>query len=126
MEPGMVWLLLIPCFGLIWQFIMIIRISESLDNEFYSRRWRRDGDFGKSLGISYAVLNLLGFIPYLGILCSLAGIVCFIMYWVKIAGYSNQLASDNDPIDDYDDDYDDRPKRKRRSRDEDDDYDDHR
>jgi hypothetical protein len=127
MEPGMVWLNLIPCFGTIWIFITVIRMSESLGNEFYERRMdERGNDYGKSLGITYNVLVLCGMIPYIGIIFSLAGLVCFIMYWVKIAGFSSQLASDRGG---YDDDYD-RPRKKKRQRDDyyddDDDYDDGR
>ena len=37
MEPGMVWLYLIPIFNLYWQFVTVNRVSESLKNEFYAR-----------------------------------------------------------------------------------------
>lgn len=128
MEPGMVWLNLIPCFGTIWIFITVTRMSESLGNEFYARRMdERGNDYGKSLGITYNVLFLCGMIPYIGIIFSLAGLVCWIMYWVKIAGFSSQLASDRGGYDD-DDDYD-RPRKKKRRKydyDDDDDYDDGR
>ena len=100
MEPGMVWLNFIPCFGIIWIFITVNRISESLKNEFYDRRLPDDGDFGKNLGITYLVLSWLGIIPYLGILFSIAGLICFILYWVKIAGYNTTLRI---PVDDRDD-----------------------
>jgi hypothetical protein len=116
MEPAMVWLNLIPCLNIVWQFVTVIRVSESLDNEFYARGYDRGDDYGKNIGISYCVLNLMGWIPYLGVVFSLAGLVCFILYWVKIAGFSKQLASAGD----YDD-YDDRPRRKRRKREYDDD-----
>lgn len=131
MEPGQVWLNLIPCFSIVWLFITVQRIAESLDNEFYDRRIRADGDFGKNLGVTYNVLNLMGAIPYIGAIFSMAGFVCWIIYWVKIAGYSRQLRMDDE--DDYgrerdegdDDDYDRRDRRGRRDRDddEDDDYD---
>jgi hypothetical protein len=34
MEPGKVWLLLVPVFGLVWQFIMVVNMAKSLRNEF--------------------------------------------------------------------------------------------
>ena len=123
MEPGMVWLNLIPCFSIVWQFITVQRIAESLDNEFYDRGLRRVDDFSKGLGTTTCVLNLLGAIPYIGGLFGLAGFVCWIIYWVKIAGYSSRLAT-NAARYDYDDDYDDRPRRNRPARD--DEYDDRR
>ena len=52
MEPGQVWLNLIPLFNIAWMFITVLRISESLRNEFYERgRSRRGDDYGQGLGI---------------------------------------------------------------------------
>lgn len=132
MEPGQVWLNLVPCLNIVWTFITVIRISESLTNEYEDRRLRPDGDFGKGLGITTLVLNLCGNIPYIGVLFGIAALICFILYWVKIAGYSRRLREDGS--DEYrDDGYGDRPLRRDRDdrgyRDEDDrpsrrDYDD--
>ena len=39
--PSSVWLMLIPLFNIVWQFILVSRVSESLYNEFkkkYSRK----------------------------------------------------------------------------------------
>jgi hypothetical protein len=125
MEPGQVWLNLIPCFNIVWQFITVIRISESLANEFRDRGIRSRDDFGKSLGITTLVLGFLGIIPYIGALFGLAELVCGIIYWVKIAGYSKRLAStphyddDADDRDDNEDDYEDRPRKRRREEDDD-------
>jgi hypothetical protein len=112
MEPGMVWLNLIPLFNIVWIFITIIRISESLKNEFRDRGLRSDDpEFGKMTGITYAILCL---IPCVNIV----GLIFFIMYWVKIAGYKNQLISAGIGTGRHDDEDDDRPRRRR---DEDDD-----
>jgi hypothetical protein len=117
MEPGMVWLNFIPLFSLVWQFITVNRVAESLSNEFYDRGWDRSGDdYGKNLGMTFCIMNLMGWIPYCGVLFSLVGLVCFIIYWVKIAGYSSQLVTRGD-YDDREDDYDD--DRDRRDRDDD-------
>ena len=90
-SPGSVWLLLIPLFNLVWLFIIVTKISESLHNEFTKRNIPEDPQPGKSLGITYAVLVVCSIIPLLGILASLAALVCWILYWVKIAGYSKKL-----------------------------------
>jgi hypothetical protein len=113
MEPGMVWLNLIPIWNIVWQFITVSRVSESLKNEFASRGRRGGGDYGKNLGLTYCIANLLGWVPILGIIASLVGLVCFIMFWVKIAGYSGELARMG-PGGDFDDEEDDRPRRSRR------------
>lgn len=127
MEPGQVWLNLIPCFGTVWIFITVNRIAESLEDEFYDRRLRRDGDFGKNLGVMYNVMVLLGAIPYIGGIFSIIGLVMWIIYWVKIAGYSRQLAEDSeDRMNSDDDRFDDEDDRPRRRRPRDDEYDDDR
>ena len=116
MEPGAVWLNLIPLFGLVWQFITVNRVAESLRYEFRDRRWHYRGeDYGQGLGTAYCAILCAAFIPYCGTLFAMAGLVCWIIYWVKIAGFSSQLESGYD--DQYDDD---RPRRRR-----DDGYDDY-
>jgi hypothetical protein len=123
MEPSMVWLNLIPCVGTVWIFFTVVKLDESLRREFRDRNHFNQGDFGQSMGITYNVLLLTGaFIPLVGPLLSLGGLVCFILYWVKIAGFSSRLAGSRSrgryspDEDDYD--RDDRPYRR-----DDDDYD---
>lgn len=91
MEPAHVWLSLIPVFNLYWQFIIVARVSGSLAKEFASRGIAVEPEPGKFLGIMTCILALCGWIPVLGIITSLAGLVSWVMYWVKIAGYSKQL-----------------------------------
>jgi|SRR5579883_2792037 len=112
MEPGLVWLNLIPLFDFVWMFITVIRVSESLENEFRDRRWHRGHeDYGKTLGIVTCAVFMAGYLPYIGCLFFVGWLVCFILYWVKIVGYSGRLASrpyrdDDDYDDEYDYDYD--------------------
>ena len=117
MEPAMVWLSLVPCFNLIWQFFVAQRVPDSLRNEFRSRGRDDGSDYGKSIGLTVAVLNVLstfanfagrGFgqeaSTVLGCVFGLMGIfelVLFIMFWVKIANYSNQLAMAPDQREDW-------------------------
>ena len=37
------------------------------------------------------ILGITGIIPILGIIACIAGFICWIVYWVKIAGYSREL-----------------------------------
>lgn len=92
MEPGLVWLLFVPFFNLIWNFIVVFRVATSLGNEFRRRGVAAPADTGRDLGLAMSILACLGFIPLLGILCSLAGLVCWVLYWVKIADLSGRLA----------------------------------
>jgi sugar phosphate permease len=94
-SPGEVWLSLIPLFNLVWQFILVSRIADTLDREFQSRGGPQSAvpdDYGRGIGTTMCILSVVSIIPYLGILTGLAGLVCFIVYWVKIAGYSRLLA----------------------------------
>jgi hypothetical protein len=109
-----VWLNLVPLLSLDWQFITVVRVAESLRNEFRDRRLRGGGDYGKGIGLAYPILGLLGIIPFVGVLFSLGSLGCFIMYWVKIAGLSGKLAAPPDDYDEDRDDEDDRPRRRSR------------
>jgi amino acid transporter len=115
MQPGLVWLYLIPCVDMVWAFFMIIYTAGSLRKEYQDRGWRTaDEQFGQGVGLGFAVCYVLANIPYIGGLFGLAALVCFIIYWVQIAGYSKRLVEesyDRDrAYDDYDDDRD-RPYR---------------
>ncbi len=92
MDPGAVWLNLIPLFGLIWMFITVGRIASSLQKEYRDRDWRASGEsFGQSVGMAYLTCALLGVIPLVGPFCTIAAIICFIIYWIQIADYSSRL-----------------------------------
>lgn len=92
MEPGLVWLNLIPVFNLFWMFYTVIRLGDSVVKEAADRSLDL-GDGGKTLGIVYAALVISSIIPVIGILTSLAGLVVYVIYWVKIAGFKNQLVA---------------------------------
>ncbi len=94
MSPGMVWLLLIPFFGIIWHFFIIIGLSDSLEREFSERGKTVEPKPGRSLGLAMCILNACSIIPYVGVLTSLASLVVWIIYWIKIVDYSSRLQSE--------------------------------
>lgn len=98
MEPGLTWLLLIPFFNAVWIFFVVINLAKSLDAEFKKRGLACEPEPGKTLGLAYAILQACSFIPYAGCLTGLPNLICWIMYWVKIAGYSKQLESPYQPV----------------------------
>lgn len=92
LPPGQVWLILIPLFGLVWSFIVVNRIADSLKAEFAMRGIQVDEDRpGYSIGLTYCILYCCSVVPFLGGLAALGGLVCWIIYWVKIAGYKTKL-----------------------------------
>ncbi|MBC2607157.1 hypothetical protein [Pelagicoccus albus] len=92
MAPGLVWLNFIPLFNIFWQIWTVIKIKESLANEYRSRGWESNEDFGFTVGMIWAISGIVSIIPLIGILAALAGIVCFILYWIKTAEYKKKLA----------------------------------
>lgn len=92
MEPGMVWLSLIPLFGVVWQFIIVNKMAESLKLEFAQRGIKtNEVSPGSGIGLAYCILFACSIIPILGYATVIAGLVCWIIYWVKINDYKEQL-----------------------------------
>lgn len=93
MPPGQVWLLLVPFFNLIWQFMVVNAIASSLRNEFVRRAIPlAEAEPGKSVGLVLCISSAAGVIPLLNFLAGPVSLVCWIVYWIKIHGYSNMLA----------------------------------
>ena len=93
MAPGMVWLLFIPLFNLVWHFFVVLNLAKSLGAEFQKRGIAEEPQPGKTIGLVMCILACCGWIPILGILTGLGTLVCWIVYWVKIAGFSGKLAA---------------------------------
>ena len=95
MQPGMVWLSLIPVFGIIWSFLVVSALGKSLGNEFRLRSIAStEPEPGKTLGMAMCVCQACGIIPFLNFLAAPATLVLWIMYWMKMAGYSRMLDQD--------------------------------
>lgn len=84
-------------FMLIFTFYMVNKISESLDAEL---RGRNISDHPKptlNIGLFMCICNTggllsgIGFLAILGVFASLAGVVAWIMYWIKTNEYRNLL-----------------------------------
>jgi hypothetical protein len=100
MEPGLVWLMFIPLFSIVWNFIMVGHIGDSLRDEFRRRNIPVDEERpGYSVGLWMCILSLAGSIRILpvsgmqaiGGLAGLGGFICWIIYWVKIKRYKEML-----------------------------------
>jgi hypothetical protein len=118
MEPGMVWLMLIPGFNIIWQFFIATRVPGSLRNEFRDRNRDDGSDYGKGIGLARSILDIVGIaivnvngftgeFPTIGgieiggilwlliLLVYLVRFALLIVLWVRFAKYSNRLAQDD-------------------------------
>lgn len=96
MNPGEVWLVFIPLFGLVWHFIVIGRVADSLSAEFRNRNLPVEEERpGYQTGLWALILMLCGIIPFVGVLAVLTGFVMLIMYWNRIRDYKNRLEQHN-------------------------------
>jgi len=91
LEPGLVWLLLIPCFNLIWNFFVFPRISESFKAYFDSVGDTSVGNCGRDLGFGYAICAAASAIPFVGCLTGIASLVLFILFLVKANELKNRI-----------------------------------
>jgi hypothetical protein len=94
-SPDSAWLLLIPLFNIIWQFVLYPRISVSLEREFRQRGLPVEHDPARSLGLALAILHACSIIPLVNLFTGIAALVCFVLYWIKISGYSRQLEANS-------------------------------
>jgi ribosomal protein L40E len=93
MSPGLVWLQIIPVFGFVWQFFVVIALANSLSAEFRARGIYEEDNPGQGVGIAMCITRLFLVVPVLNILAGIASLVLWIVYWVKIAGFSGKLDS---------------------------------
>lgn len=104
MEPGMVWLNFVPFLNLVWIFLTVIRVSESLRNEYEDRGLDGDDDYGQTMGLVHAIG---------AVVCGVSALVTIFLYRAKISQYRDELEQS-------------RPRRRRRPRRDDRDLDDDR
>lgn len=82
-------LLFIPIFGNIFLFIVVIKLSQSLEIEFEERGILAAE---KKPGLTVGLIMSISFIlfPFIRIM-GLVGLVCWIIHWVKISTYKRTL-----------------------------------
>lgn len=95
MSPGMVWLLLIPLFNIVWAFFVFQKVPESIDRALRARGITDAGDCGKRWGLVFAILNACNyatsFIPFVGFGVGLAALVFLILAIVSIRSSAARL-----------------------------------
>lgn len=84
MQPGKVWLLLIPLFNYVWMFLVVKAIADGLKNQFETY-----GVYGHekptyTVGIALCISSACGLIPMLGTILSIPVTVLWINYWIKV------------------------------------------
>jgi hypothetical protein len=84
MEPWQVWLLLIPCFNIIWNFFVYQRIPQSFQNYFNSQGRYDQGDCGTQVGLWYAICVICSAVPIVNYVAGPAALVLWIIFLVKL------------------------------------------
>ncbi|MBE3102290.1 MAG: hypothetical protein IMZ47_08500 [Firmicutes bacterium] len=103
-SPGQVWLMLIPLFNIIWHFVIVYSIARTLEREFSAREITVESSPGRSIGMAMCLLIFLAIFPfqvivpylwdpYIGLFIRIGALICWIVYWVRISGFSKKLDS---------------------------------
>jgi hypothetical protein len=82
MEPYQVLFLLIPIFGVIWNFFVFTKVPASLQSYFYAKGRVDVGDCGQQLGLWTAIT---------AIVCPCVTIITLPMYILKIKSLQEQI-----------------------------------
>ena len=92
MEPGLVWLLLIPFFSIIWNFFVFLQIPESYKSYFTAQGRTDVGDCGRGVGLWYAICGAMSIVPCVNYLAAPAALVLLIIFLVKVLGLKGQIS----------------------------------
>ncbi len=94
MSPSSVWLMLIPFFNIVWQFIMVSRIAESIKAECSRLNIPvKENKPTYSSGLTWNICNFITIIPIVG---ALAALITWILYWVKVNEYKKLIIANED------------------------------
>ena len=91
MSPWLVWLGLVPVFGLFWAFRVVKAVATSLHNEFVRRGIAESPAPGRTVGMAWAWLSLLSFVPIVNFLTILPAELCWAFYCIQIALFTRKL-----------------------------------
>ena len=93
-QPNSVWLVLIPIFGLVWQFKIVNNVSESLNKEFSKREIIiNEKKPGYEIGIYYCIMTCCIFIPTIGRYAFWLSIILLLVFWRKMSRFNNMLSN---------------------------------
>jgi hypothetical protein len=91
LEPSLVWLLVIPCFNLVWNFYVFPGLADSFKAYFDSVGESSVGNCGRDVGLGYAVCSAASLIPFVGCLTGVATLALLILFLVKANELKNRI-----------------------------------
>jgi|GEM_PF-502025 len=92
--PGQAWFVAMPLFNIYWNFEVVKRLRDSLNNEFYDRRIEAEENPTQKRGRPFAWTFLIANIPLPFFIVGTAGmlhIAYFIAYWLNIHRHKRLL-----------------------------------
>jgi hypothetical protein len=93
MPPANVWLMFIPLFNMVWQFIMVNNIADSIKAECERLCIPVTENRPTSgIGLAWNISSVCFFVPF----APLGSLVLWIIYWVKINEYKNLIIANKD------------------------------
>ncbi|HUZ59520.1 MAG TPA: hypothetical protein VMU83_12135 [Hanamia sp.] len=94
MPPSNVWLLLIPFFNIVWQFILVDKMARSISAECTRLNLpSKEEKPTYSAGLAWNICNCIIIIPIIG---ALASLLMFILYWIKVNEYKSLIIANKD------------------------------
>lgn len=63
MSPNLTWLLAVPFFTFAWEFVVVVKLAETLHNEFFKRDIETEKAPGRRIGLATGILVVLAIIP---------------------------------------------------------------
>jgi len=106
MEPGFVWLMLIPVFNLGWQFFLLRAATRGIQGRL-AELGSDAGDGGFKIGVAYQSLVCLATLLSAGLeneqvslvvgFLLLASVITWILYWVRISRFNQVMEDSSSP-----------------------------
>ena len=104
MSPPQVWLLLIPLFNIIWHFVVVSRLSDSIKNECIRLHIPlKEKKTAYLLGIGImclylfaVIVNETGVTPIAGGVLTLGCYAGWVLYWIRINDYRSLIEENRD------------------------------
>jgi hypothetical protein len=94
-RPDQIWLSLIPCFALVWNFFVYHRVARSFQNYCAATGKTQFGDCGETLGLIYSICVVCRIVPCLNYLAWPASLVLVIIVLVKFWGMKAEIERDH-------------------------------
>jgi hypothetical protein len=96
MRPGKVWLQLIPLFGMVYAFIVVVDISESLKRELPNSAEKRPslvtGLLYNGLFWSGGVIGRITKVDFMELYVAMAAFAVLLVYWMQLLHYNRKLS----------------------------------